>query len=154
LALPIVASAQFYLGYPLRTMTAECSASMLRFSGFMVVRKGTALDWGGTLVLVDAPCSGVRMLWMGLYLALTLSCAFGLSARKTLVAAGCATVAVLAGNVLRASALFFTETGVVDAPAWMHDGAGVVAFAAVACVIVAMVRAIERGRLWQEPLST
>jgi exosortase/archaeosortase family protein len=140
LSLPVVATLQFYLGFPLRVATAAAAAALVRMTGFPVVREGTALDWGGTLVLVDAPCSGVRMLWVGLFLAFTLSCVYRLDARRTALAAAGAGGTVLAGNALRASALFYVETGAVGLPSWSHEGVGVVVFAFVAAGILACVR--------------
>ncbi|UUZ51849.1 exosortase/archaeosortase family protein [Massilia sp. B-10] len=64
LALPLAASLQFYLGYPMRVMAlSTLSAALLRMGGIGVVRDGAMLDWGGQLVSIDAPCSGVKMLW-------------------------------------------------------------------------------------------
>jgi hypothetical protein len=60
LSLPLLASLQFYAGYPLRLVTAE-AASWLLAPGFDVERSGTALRIDGQLVIVDAPCSGVQM---------------------------------------------------------------------------------------------
>lgn len=68
LSLPLLASLQFYLGYPLRVLTAEASRWLLA-SHFVVERSGAALTVDGRLVLVDAPCSGVQMLWLGYFTA-------------------------------------------------------------------------------------
>ena len=72
LALPIIPPLQFYVGYPLRLATAFVSARLLSLHGLSIDAVGTCLDWNGTLIAVDAPCSGVRMLWTGLYLAMGL----------------------------------------------------------------------------------
>lgn len=154
LSLPVVATLQFYLGFPLRVVTATAASAMIQSTGFAVVRDGTVLDWHGTPVLVDAPCSGVRMLWAGLYLALALASAYRLSAWRTALAATAAVVAVLGGNAMRAAALFYVETGVVDAAAWAHQGVGVVAFAMVAVAIVAGVRRIRPEVACPESLAS
>ncbi len=44
-------------------ITAEASLWALRGLGFAVTRQGSALEVGGQLVMVDAPCSGVQMAW-------------------------------------------------------------------------------------------
>jgi len=85
----------------------------------------------------------VRMLWGGLYLTLILSGLGRLGAQRTLGAMGLATVAVVAGNALRSTALFFTETGVVKLPAWSHEGVGVAAFVLVGLTILEMTRHLE-----------
>jgi exosortase/archaeosortase family protein len=76
------------------------------------------------------------MLWVALFLALTLAALQSLRATRTLLVVSSAVVAAFVGNVLRATALFFKETGLVPCPAWVHEGAGIVAFGAVALVIV------------------
>jgi exosortase len=144
LSLPVVATLQFYLGFPLRVLTAAVAAGLVRMTGFPVAREGTTLEIDGTLVLVDAPCSGVRMLWIGLYLALALACVYRLDMRRTVAVVFAAVSAVLAGNALRASALFYIETRVIASPAWSHEGVGLVVFAATAAGILACARVLGR----------
>jgi len=68
LSLPLLASLQFYAGYPLRVVTAEASRWLLA-TGFSAQRSGASLLVNGQLVIVDAPCSGVQMLWLGYFTA-------------------------------------------------------------------------------------
>ncbi|MEZ5305221.1 MAG: archaeosortase/exosortase family protein [Verrucomicrobiales bacterium] len=62
LSLPLVASL-----HP--TSATRCAplrrraAALLRLTRIGVSASGAVLDWRGTSVAVDAPCSGVRMLW-------------------------------------------------------------------------------------------
>jgi exosortase/archaeosortase family protein len=141
LSLPLVASLQFYLAYPLRAFVAMLVAPLLRMQGLAVVREGIALNWAGKLVAFDAPCSGVKMLWAGLFLAFTLACFFRLNARRTAALIAFSIVAVVAGNVLRSTALFYVEADVVrHLPPFAHEGIGVAAFAMTAAVIAAMAR--------------
>jgi exosortase/archaeosortase family protein len=153
LSLPLVPSLQFYLGYPLRVLVASVAAPLLRLAGFAVIQEGTCLNWAGQLIWVDAPCSGVRMLWVGLYLTFTLVCLYRLRPFKTLILLIAALVAIIAGNVFRAVALFYLEAGIFPMPGWAHDYTGLVAFALVAAGIVAAVHLIRREKLWGEPLS-
>lgn len=154
LSLPVIASLQFYLGFPLRAATAAMAAAFLGLNGFQVNREGTALVWGEKLILVDAPCSGVRMLWVGLFLGLTLAAVYGLSRRGTLAAVGASAVIVLAGNVLRASTLFYIEAGLVQAPSWAHGAVGVVVFIFSASALIAAVRSLAGRCTWSRALST
>lgn len=133
LCLPVEATLQYVLGYPLRYAVAAASALLL--SGFGVVAQGTTLHWAGETVLVDAPCSGLRMLWTALLLGLTLSALQSLRVTRTVFVVFVAIVAALAGNVFRATALFFKETGIVCLPGWAHEGIGVVAFGVVALIV-------------------
>ncbi|HEY9870256.1 MAG TPA: archaeosortase/exosortase family protein, partial [Candidatus Obscuribacterales bacterium] len=88
LSLPLLSSLQFYLGYPLRLGVSMLTASLLGMAGFSVSPEGAALAWAGQPLVVDAPCSGIRMLWVTLYLAATLSCLLRLDAPRTLVLLG------------------------------------------------------------------
>jgi len=154
LSLPLVPSLQFYLGYPLRLLVAAVAAPILRLGGFAVVQEGTCLNWAGQLIWVDAPCSGVRMLWVGLFLTFTLVCFYELRLLKTLLFSIAAFFVIIAGNVFRAVALFYLESGVFPMPAWAHDYAGLVTFALVAIAIVAAVRFIRREKICGELFST
>lgn len=136
LSLPLVASLQFYAGYPVRLVTARISALVISGAGFPVIAAGTCLEWRGDLISVDAPCAGVKMLWTGLYLNFALS-AFGrLDARRTLAGWSATTALVFAGNLLRTTALFFVESRLVRLPPGGHAGVGLAVFALIACAIV------------------
>lgn len=137
LSLPLVPSLQFYLGYPLRALTAGVSAFLLNLAGYPVFREGTLLTWQDRAVFVDAPCSGVKMIWAGLLLAQVLAARSGMGIRATAELFAAAIGAVIAGNILRATALFFLETGLVRGPAWAHGAIGLLAFAATAGILMA-----------------
>lgn len=130
LSLPVVATAQFYLGYPLRAMTATCSVPVLSLFGYAVERQGTALHWAGETVLVDAPCSGVQMLWTGLFAACALAAVRGMRAGATLRLLWWTVTAVSVANLLRCVALFLVEVRVGTPAQWLHEGIGLVLFGA------------------------
>ena len=136
LSLPVIATVQFYLGYPLRVVAAEGSAIMLRALDFAVTRQGSMLHWRGETIMVDAPCSGVRMLWFGFYLAAVLACWSRLSSARTGLLFCATFVLVIGANVIRATALFFKETGVVALPEWTHSGIGLAIFGLAALLIL------------------
>ncbi len=144
LSLPLIPSLQFYGGYPLRVLVACAAAPILRLGGFAVMREGTCLNWNGQLIWIDAPCSGIRMLWVGLYLACTLACFYELRFNETLRVLFVSFPAIICGNIFRAVALFYVEGGVINVPPWTHDFAGVVAFVIVAAGIVAAVRRVRK----------
>jgi exosortase len=142
LSLPVVSSTQLqlYLGYPLRAFTAWASRGMLAILGIEVVQTGTALTWMGRTVLVDAPCSGIRMLWVGMLLAALLSYLAHASGRRFVLNAAAALPIILFGNVSRNTALFVKEAGILPLPAWTHAGIGLLAFTLVAVSIVGFAR--------------
>jgi exosortase/archaeosortase family protein len=139
LSLPVVATLQFYLGYPLRVVTTWLCVPLIRLLGATATASGTTLSWAGERVIVDAPCSGIHMLWTGLFCAAGLACWHELDARRTFALAQVAATSVFVANILRATVLFFTESGQWPAPAWIHDGAGLGLFAVAATIILAAV---------------
>jgi len=151
LALPVVASLQFYLGFPMRAVVAKLAAPMLQINGFAVTAVGASLNWNGDPILIDAPCSGVKMLWTGFYLTCALACYYKLNAKRTALACAAAFAAIIIGNTFRAAALFYVESGAANLrlPDWMHEGVGVVVFAATAITIAWMVGKVTRTEKWQ-----
>ena len=135
LALPVVASLQFYLGYPLRVMTGELSILLLKLNGYVVSREGVVLNWGDTLVSIDAPCSGIKMLWTGLFLCLVLAGAYRLKLLPTAYLLSMTLIFVIAGNALRVTSLFYVETGIVPTMRWAHDSIGMLTFVFIAMLV-------------------
>jgi exosortase/archaeosortase family protein len=131
LALPVIPSFQFYLGYPMRVISGLSALAMLRMNGYAVSLSGVALKFGESYVLIDAPCSGVNMLWTALFMALAVSGMFQFNSLRTCLAVAVAVTAVTMGNGIRAAALFQAEVGGLNLPAWSHTAAGLVSFAGI-----------------------
>jgi exosortase/archaeosortase family protein len=124
LVLPLVASLQFYVGYPLRVFTAEFSAWLLQAAGQAAERSGAAMTVNGQLVIVDAPCSGVQMAWLAYFAACAVAAFAGLRDSVFLRRLPLVGGIVLCGNVLRNSLLVGLEArpqGLSDA--W-HEAIG------------------------------
>jgi len=136
LSLPSVASLQFFLGYPLRVVVGKATAKLLQMQGLDVWREGVCLHFGEKLIWIDAPCSGVKMLWFGLFGAAFLACFFRLSNLKTLAVCALAFLIILLGNIFRASALFYIEAEIISAPEFMHEAVGVFSFVFITLGIV------------------
>lgn len=137
LTLPLTASLNFYFGYPLRWLCAQLAATVLTLFKLSVTPQGAALLWNGKSVLIDAPCAGVAMLWLSLYLAATFS--YLNSAGRLRCAgnlAGSLVIAILA-NVLRNVLLFYKEAGLLHLPHWTHEAIGLLVFG---FVVLAMFR--------------
>jgi exosortase/archaeosortase family protein len=135
LSLPVMATAQFYAGYPLRVLTAELGRPLLWLAGVATERSGVVLSWAGGEVVVDAPCSGVRMLWVGAALACGLAAWRRAGVGKTAGLLVLGLGGVLVGNAVRAAVLFLTESGVWPNASWVHETVGAVIFGAVAMVL-------------------
>lgn len=145
LSLPLVSSFQFYLGYPLRVISGAVAVPLLQLSGLAVVRDGTCLKWGNDLVSIDAPCSGVRMLWVGMFVTFAVASHFGLNTWRTIVALWVGVLTILLGNGLRAASLFYSEASIIPMPSWCHEGVGITIFCSVALVIIRFCATL-RGR--------
>jgi exosortase len=111
LALPVLPSLDFYLAYPMRLIGAAFAACLLRLNGMAVAVEGVALRWGETLLLFDAACSGIRMLWASLFLVSVLALIAGFSLARYAAALAIAVVLAIAGNAVRAASLFYLENG-------------------------------------------
>ncbi|MBB5019047.1 exosortase/archaeosortase family protein [Chitinivorax tropicus] len=138
LSLPLSASMQFYLGYPMRYLTCAGAATWLQWQGLPVMQDGSLLLWQTRQIAIDAPCSGVKMLWAGWVLSASLATWQGLNSLRTL---GCllgTPLLVYLANTGRTTALFYSESGLVQAPPWFHDAIGVMAFLATALAITAL----------------
>ena len=138
LTLPIVASLNFYLGYPLRALITQLAAGMLRFEGFQVSGQGTMLIWNAQFVEVDAPCSGLKMLWLSIFMAGAFSSFYRFNARRTMILMTTSIVGAVVANLLRVESLFFLENRIIDGTNWhelMHQGIGVSVFVLLLAVV-------------------
>ena len=141
LSLPLMASLQFYAGYPLRLVAAEFSRWLL-MPGYRVERDGVALRVDGQLVLVDAACSGVQLVWLGYFTVCATALLTGCgNARflQRLPAVGCL---VLIGNVLRNAALVALQADGQPVAAWLHEGIGLLTLATVCALIFRLMQAL------------
>src|SRR4051794_33817265 len=109
LALPVLPSLQFVLGYPMRVISAAITVALLQSHGFLIERHGTFIAWRDELIQFDAACSGVNMLWAGLMLTLMGCVLFQLRLVQVTVAIALSVVVVVGANVLRTSSLFYLE---------------------------------------------
>lgn len=130
LSLPLLASLQFYAGFPLRVVTAEASRFLLSVA-HTVERTGSSLVVNGQLVIVDAPCSGVQMAWLGYFTACVVALACHKSNKTFLLRLPLVGVLVLLGNVLRNTVLVSAQASGTPLPAWAHDAVGLLVLAAV-----------------------
>jgi exosortase len=140
ICLPVMASLNFYLGYPLRVAAGTLAEALLQMNGIAAVREGAQLQWSGQIVAIDAPCSGVKMLWTGAYLSLSLAAMMRLSNGRTLALLIASAAIVILANAFRATSLFYVEAGLILAPDFFHDAIGLVMFAFAAVSVFAMAR--------------
>ncbi len=123
-ALPVISSAQFYFGGPLRLASAGLATLSLLGSGLEVEREGVMLIVQGQQVAVDAPCSGIRLLWTTTVLLAALAAWRQWSARRCILGLCVAVALAVLANGLRAAALALVETRLGAGWAWLHDATG------------------------------
>lgn len=128
LSLPVAASMQFYLGYPLQVASADLAVKMLEMWGVSVVRIGSQLDLAGHVVGVDPACAGVRLLWHASAAAMGLAGIYRLKWLRAIVLGVLAVVMVLPVNALRAAVLAAESSGKVSLGALGHESTGLIAF--------------------------
>jgi exosortase/archaeosortase family protein len=139
LALPLLASLQFYAGYPLRVLTAEASRWLLSV-GFTVQRAGASLWVDGRLVLVDAPCSGVQMAWLAYFSAFATALWWRQRDGVLLARLPVVGLIVLVANVLRNSMLVAFAGAGQPLSGWAHEAVGLLVLAGVCALVHAWVR--------------
>lgn len=146
LSLPLVASLQFYVGYPLRVITAQASTWALQLAGIDAVRGGASMVVRGQLVLVDAPCSGVQMAWMGYFVACAAAAWTGLRDAPFVMRLAPVGLLVLAGNVVRNTWLVALESRPGGLSSAAHEAIGLVVLVTVLALVCAwMQRGVPRG---------
>ncbi len=148
LALPILPTLEFYTAYPVRLAAIEATASLLRMNGLAVGVEGLALRFDGNLIQFDAPCSGVRMLWTCWFLASALAHLYGFAWRRYALALLLATLFAVAGNILRATSLFYVEADLLQfgQSPWLHEAVGLAAFVMTAVALFAALSPRSRIR--------
>jgi exosortase/archaeosortase family protein len=131
LSLPVMASMQFFIGYPLRLVAAEGAVRLLELGSLVVARSGTQIELGGKVIGVDPACSGVRMLWHALAAAMALAAIHRLSWRATIVAGFLAILLVIPANTIRAALLAVKEIGHLPEDFLGHGVIGLAGFSVV-----------------------
>ena len=136
LSLPLIASLEFFLGYPVRLVLAQVASFILRsIAQLNVTADGTLLNLDGRLVSIDTPCSGIKMLWVGLFACMGWSAWLKLDVRGTLRSLWFALRVIFVANLTRVLVLFFKESGLAPLPEWTHTGLGIVLFLAAVLLI-------------------
>jgi exosortase/archaeosortase family protein len=134
LSLPLLASLQFYAGFPLRVITAEISSWLLSVA-YTAERTGSSLLVDGQLIIVDAPCSGVQMAWLGYFTACAVALAVRRDNRGFLLRLPVVGVLVLFGNVVRNTVLVAAHASGIHLGNGAHQAFGLVILGLVCCGI-------------------
>ena len=124
LSLPLMASLNFYFAWPVRLGIAISSEALLNLTGLSVTREGTLLLFQNAEVGVDAPCSGLRMLWFTGYLTCAMAALYQHSWKKFFLLIPLAIGLSIVANIIRTTLLFFPESGLIKLPYWTHEALG------------------------------
>ena len=144
LSLPVISSLEFYLSYPLRIISSETTRWLVWPFVNEIAREGTNLTAYGKVVGVDAPCSGIRMLWVGLVFSNILISLIRMTWIKAIVFNLFAIVILLFANSIRAALLFAPESGFIEISDTTHESIGLVSYLG-AIVILIKVAMLRRG---------
>jgi exosortase/archaeosortase family protein len=131
--LPLGPSLDFFCAYPLRRVSGVLAEGMLWGQAQL---DGLALSDGTRQVLLDAPCSGIHMLGVGLLLATLLAGYTELTLWRTGLLLVLTLMAIVLGNALRAASLFLVETR-FPLGELFHSGVGLIIFLAVSLAMMA-----------------
>ncbi|QUE50924.1 archaeosortase/exosortase family protein [Luteolibacter ambystomatis] len=124
LSLPVIASLQFWAGYPLRALSAAGVVEILHLSGVTASRAGTGILTDGQTINVDPACSGIRMLWHILAAGAALSAFHRLSIDRSIALLAMAAMLAIPANMLRALLLVAETCGKLPSAGIFHEGAG------------------------------
>jgi exosortase/archaeosortase family protein len=94
----------------------------------------------GRQVIVDAPCSGVQMVWMAYFCACVVAAFSGVRDRAMLARLPAVGALVLVGNVLRNSVLVALEAQQSQVSDAVHQGVGLVVLVSVCAGVVWVMR--------------
>jgi exosortase/archaeosortase family protein len=143
LALPVIASLQFWAGGPLRHAAAWLAAGLLGAGGFDASCSGVVLSVAGAPVVVDGPCSGVRLLWTACVAVAGLAAWSGWGWGRTAAALALAVPAAVLANAWRTASLALGGAGILPEAPWLHAATGLCALGAAltACFLVLRPRA-------------
>ncbi|MEM0966285.1 MAG: exosortase/archaeosortase family protein [Verrucomicrobiota bacterium] len=143
ISLPILASLDFYIGYPLRWVCGWLGTEGLQFFGLPVVLEGITMSIEGKEIVIDRPCAGLQYLWFG-WLVSGCVTSFQRMGRKMVLVGSLATGCLLfLSNVVRVVTLFLLEWKGWGGPI-AHETAGLVIFAVALVMIVGVLRRLDR----------
>ena len=142
LCAPAVDTLNFFLGGPLRSLSAAMATVWLQGTGLPAAMQGAALSVDGKLFLVDSPCSGINGLWVGVVIAAAAAVYYRLRPIRTVLLVSIAVILCAPANAWRMASLVYlarlaprigTAAGSVG-----HEAVGIFTFAAVALVLMTL----------------
>ncbi len=157
LSLPIIASCNFYLAYPLRLAVAWSVAFIFKLYGMSAEIIGTSICLNNQQINIDLPCSGIHFLWFASYLSLIMAFFSKANLTKTMSIVLFGGLAALIANVFRAVLISLISVNGFSSLAQntiVHQGIGAIMFCLVAFLILKFYRSYQNkseGKLLAVP---
>lgn len=158
LALPIIPSLQYYLGYPLRSLIANVTAWCLSSQHIQATVEGAMLSINSVQVGIDEPCSGIRYLWCSLFAASILAILYKLNAKKTFLSILAGTGLAIVFNIVRTGNLALIEFGIQQGftstrnlghgsllNGLVHQGIGLTTYAIMLFTLFSIIKYLSRS---------
>lgn len=152
LSLPIMATMQFYLGYPMRYFVATIASAVLNICGYAVTVVGVTLHWESYIISVDAPCSGLKMVYSGALTVCILCFINKFNHFKILLFSMIAFIIIVMSNIARILALFLVEAEVLKLnPDSVHTPIGLICYTSAIISLLFICEIIKRGKKCLKP---
>lgn len=150
LSLPILASLDFYLGFPLRWACGWVGTLGLNAVGLPVSLEGIRMIIDGKEIVIDRPCTGLKYLWFGWFFSSCLVSYLRFGVGRVFVASVLTGCLLFLGNALRITILFLLEWRGWGGSA-VHEGVGLLIFGIVLVCIFFGIRRIGARGSSQQP---
>lgn len=144
LSLPVIATLEFYCGYPLRYACGWLGTGLFQLMGIPVRIEGISMWIDSSEVVIDRPCSGLKYLWFGWFVTALAGSLYGLSARRFLVFSLFSGLTLFLANTLRINLLFLLEWKGLGG-AEMHEWIGLMVFAIALAAILSASRRLKNN---------
>lgn len=144
LTLPAMLMLELFLGYPLRLVATVIARNLLTLPGLPITREGVSLIWNGNTIWVDAPCSGIRMLWGGAWFGLTLCGVFRLGWMGVITGSVWTLITIVLANAVRVAGLVMVEGGLLPSGMGYHYALGIAVFISAAAMIAIGIKLLSK----------
>ena len=143
LSLPVIATLEFYCGYPLRYACGWLGVQALNLVGLPVRIEGISMWIEGSEIVIDRPCSGLKYLWFGWFLSALIAALFRLSLQRSIFFTVLSGLILFLANALRINLLFLLEWRDSGGPV-THEWVGLSVFALALLTILFVAGKLRR----------
>ncbi len=145
LSLPIIATLEFYCGYPLRYACGWLGVQVLNIFSLPVRIEGISMWIGSAEIVIDRPCSGLKYLWFGWFLTALIGVLYRLSLKCSISLSLLSGLILFLANALRINLLFLLEWRDLGGPV-THEWVGLLVFSLALLAILFCARILRCKR--------